>query len=73
MRITSNHILIKFTWMFHRALSLVHFSSIPDTYLPMYADGFSAVVTGNTVHEAVVNLIFVLINILIGLSKPSCN
>ena len=49
------------------------FSSIPDTYLSMYADGFSAMVTGKTVNEAVVNLIFVLINILIGLSKPSCN
>ena len=31
-------------------------SSIPDTFLSMYADDSSAVVTGNTVHEAVVKL-----------------
>ena len=32
------------------------FSSIPNTFLSMYADDSSAVVTGNTVHEAVVKL-----------------
>ena len=42
-------------------------SSIPDTFLSMYADDSSAVVNRTTVHEAVVKLNFVLINFLIGL------